>query len=92
MFTTRDGRPLDSPNTTKDFQELLAKAGLPRPRFHDFRHAFATELIGQGEELAAVSKLLGRIARGAGGPSGRIGAHQVSTRQEDGASPRSTLM
>jgi integrase len=40
-------------------QRLLVDAGLPRVRFHALRHAFATTLLADGEDLANVSKLLG---------------------------------
>ena len=36
-----------------------AAAGLPRQRFHDLRHCFATLMLEDGEELAVVSKALG---------------------------------
>jgi integrase len=36
-----------------------AAAGLPRVRFHALRHAFATTLLADGEDIANVSKLLG---------------------------------
>jgi hypothetical protein len=37
----------------------LAAAGLPRQRFHDLRHAYATLMLEDGEELATVSRSLG---------------------------------
>ena len=58
-FTTPSGRPLDSRNVTQDFQAALARAGLPRVRFHDLRHSAATILLEQGEELGVVSRILG---------------------------------
>jgi integrase len=33
--------------------------GLPRQRFHDLRHAYATLMLEAGEELAVVSRSLG---------------------------------
>jgi integrase len=59
VFTTSIGRPLDSRNVTQDFQEALARVGLPRQRFHDMRHAYATMMLEDGEELAVVSRSLG---------------------------------
>ncbi len=59
VFTSRSGRPLDSVNVTHDFQAALERAGLPHQRFHDLRHACATLLIEDGEELGVVSRILG---------------------------------
>jgi integrase len=59
VFATRSGRPLSSRNVTRDLQTALARVGLPRQRFHDLRHACATLLLEDGEELAVVSRILG---------------------------------
>ena len=59
VFTTRDGSPLDSRNVTRDLQAALENLGLPRQRFHDLRHAYATLMIEAGEDLAVVSRSLG---------------------------------
>jgi len=52
-------RQLDSRNVTKAFQRNLANAGLPHQRFHDLRHACATLLLEDGEDLGVVSRILG---------------------------------
>lgn len=59
VFATPQGRPLDTRNVTRGFQAALARAGLPRQRFHDLRHAFATLMIEDGEDLSVVSRILG---------------------------------
>jgi integrase len=59
VFTTPTGRALDGVNVTHEFQRALERAGLPRQRFHDLRHAHATLLIEGGVELAVVSRALG---------------------------------
>lgn len=41
-FTTSVGTPLDSGRVTRRLQQLLAAGGLPRLRFHDLRHGYAT--------------------------------------------------
>ncbi len=58
MFATGVGTALDAGRVTKALQQALVAAGLPRQRFHDLRHAYAT-LLEAGEELVLVSKALG---------------------------------
>jgi integrase len=64
VFATRQGGPLDSRNVTTDLQRALADAGLPRQRFHDLRHAFATLQLSSGAELYEVSRALGHASIG----------------------------
>ncbi len=59
VFSSRTGTALDSRNVTTDLQATLARLGLPRQRFHDLRHAYATLMLEAGEELAVVSRSLG---------------------------------
>ncbi|CAN5296302.1 hypothetical protein BH24CHL7_BH24CHL7_04500 [soil metagenome] len=59
ICTTPRGTALDTRNVTGALQAALERAGLPRVTFHSLRHACATLLIEQGEELAVVSRLLG---------------------------------
>jgi integrase len=59
VFATAVGSPLNASNVTHAFQADLARAGLPRQRFHDLRHAFATLQLEDGEELAVISRMLG---------------------------------
>jgi integrase len=59
IFTTTRGTALDSRNVTRYLQRHLARLGLPRQRFHDLRHAFATLMVESGEDLGTVSRILG---------------------------------
>lgn len=59
VFASSVGSPLNASNVTHSFQADLARAGLPRQRFHDLRHAFATLQLEDGEELAVISRMLG---------------------------------
>ena len=59
VFASKNGTPLMARNVTRDFHAALARAGVDRRRFHDLRHTFATLLLGEGVDLAVVSKALG---------------------------------
>jgi integrase len=59
VFTTAVGTPLDGRNVTHELQTALHRAGLPRQRFHDLRHAYATLMLEDGEDVAVVSRSLG---------------------------------
>ena len=59
VFPSSTGTPLDSRNVTHALQDALRRAGLPRQRFHDLRHAYATLMLEDGEELAVISRSLG---------------------------------
>lgn len=59
VFAHADGRPMQGWTAYQILQRVLAAAGLPRVRFHALRHAFATTLLADGEDIANVSKLLG---------------------------------
>jgi len=62
VFSTADGSPLHSVNVTLGFQRALRRLGLPRRRFHDLRHTFATLALEAGEDLAMVSRALGHAS------------------------------
>ena len=59
VFCRPDGTPLDPKWMNRTLARLLARAGLPRMRFHDLRHTFATLLMQLGESPKTVSQLLG---------------------------------
>ena len=59
VFASSIGSPLDSRNVTHALQAALIRAGLPRQRFRDLRHAYATLMLEDGEELAVISRSLG---------------------------------
>lgn len=90
VFTTEGRRDnagqavfLDPKNVTTSFQAQLAAAGLPRMRFHDLRHAYATLMLAAGVPLRVISESLGHtsIATTAG-----VYAHVLPDLQRDAAS------
>jgi integrase len=59
VFASTIGTPMEPRNVNRRFEELRRSAGLDWLRLHDLRHAFATFLLDQGEELRTVMELLG---------------------------------
>jgi len=62
-FPDRNGGPIDGDNLrTRVFYPLLEKADVPRTRFHDIRHTFASLLLVQGEPLHYVKEQMGHAS------------------------------
>lgn len=59
MFASTIGTPLDGSNVTHRLHAILERAGLPRMRFHDLRHASASLLLAQGVSPRVVMEMLG---------------------------------
>lgn len=60
VFPTQTGKPMDAGNLLyRSFKPLLAKAGLPKIRFHDLRYSAATLLMRKGIHPKIVSEILG---------------------------------
>jgi integrase len=59
VFASKNGEPLDTPTVTRTFQAALRRADLPRQPFHHLRHASATLMLEDGQELVVVSRTLG---------------------------------
>ena len=60
VFSSRTGTSMDADNLVQRyFEPLLKRAGLPRVRFHDLRHTFATVLLVGGTHPKVVQEMLG---------------------------------
>jgi integrase len=59
VFTTALGTPQEPRNVNRHFAGVLRAARLPHQRFHDLRHACATLLLAQGQDLKVVQEILG---------------------------------
>ena len=59
VFPRDDGRPRDPNNVLKKLQAALKRAGIPRMRLHDLRHAHASHLIADGVSPKVVQERLG---------------------------------
>ena len=59
VFANEVGKPIDGRNLVRrGFEPLLARAALPRVRFHDLRHTAATLLLGQARGTAICAAVL----------------------------------
>ncbi|MEX2045976.1 MAG: site-specific integrase [Chloroflexota bacterium] len=60
VYANAVGRPVNASNLLHQrFHPLLKRADLPRIRFHDLRHTYATIALGRGVPLKVVSDTLG---------------------------------
>lgn len=59
VFATRAGQPVDGRNLNRWFEEAVARAGVPRIRFHDLRHSAASLMLAQGVPPRTVQGILG---------------------------------
>jgi integrase len=63
IFVNEKGTVLDGHNFVRRvFEPALRRAGLPKIRFHDLRHSFASLLIAQGEHPKLISEQLGHAS------------------------------
>ncbi len=59
VFTSEVGTPIDPRKCDREFKGVFDSAGVPRVRFHDLRHTFATFLLAEGTPARVVMELLG---------------------------------
>jgi integrase len=67
---------------TRAFQDQLARSGLPRMRFHDLRHAYATIMLAAGVPLQVISASLGHTSVAT---TAAVYAHVLPELQRDAA-------
>ena len=60
----RTGEVREGPAVTRQLHRIQQRAGLPRIRFHDLRHTFATLMLEQGVDIKTVSQMLGHTDAG----------------------------
>ncbi|WP_455582851.1 tyrosine-type recombinase/integrase [Dysosmobacter sp.] len=64
VFPAPTGGPMSPDSVLHMLQRVLKRAGLPRIRFHDLRHTFATLALQNGVDVKTVSGMLGHYSAG----------------------------
>ena len=64
VFPGSTGGPMSPDSVLHMLHRVLKRAGLPRVRFHDLRHTFATLALQNGVDVKTVSGMLGHFSAG----------------------------
>lgn len=64
VFPSPNGGPISPDSVNNMLKRVLARAGIPRVRFHDLRHTFATVALQNGVDIKTVSGMLGHFSAG----------------------------
>ena len=64
VFPSPTGGPISPDSVLHMLHRVLKRAGLPRIRFHDLRHTFATMALQNGVDVKTVSSMLGHCSAG----------------------------
>ena len=64
VFPSPNGGPISPDSVNNMLKRVLARAGIPKVRFHDLRHTFATIALQNGVDIKTVSGILGHFSAG----------------------------
>ncbi len=64
VFPSPTGGPISPDSVNNMLKRVLARAGIPKVRFHDLRHTFATVALQNGVDIKTVSGMLGHFSAG----------------------------
>ena len=64
VFPSPNGGPTSPDSVNNMLKRVLARAGIPKVRFHDLRHTFATIALQNGVDIKTVSGMLGHFSAG----------------------------
>lgn len=64
VLPSPNGGPISPDSVNNMLHRVLDRAGIPRVRFHDMRHTFATLALQNGVDIKTVSGMLGHFSAG----------------------------
>ena len=64
IFPSPNGGSISPDSVNNMLKRVLARAGIPKVRFHDLRHTFATIALQNGVDIKTVSGMLGHFSAG----------------------------
>ena len=64
IFPSPNGGPISPDSVNNMLKRVLERAGIPKVRFHDLRHTFATLALQNGVDIKTVSGMLGHFSAG----------------------------
>ena len=64
VFPSPNGGPISPDSVRHMLHRVLERAGIPKVRFHDLRHTFATIALQNGVDIKTVSGMLGHFSAG----------------------------
>ena len=64
IFPSPNGGPSSPDSVNNMLKRVLARAGIPKVRFHDLRHTFATIALQNGVDIKTLSSMLGHFSPG----------------------------
>jgi len=64
VFPSPNGGPISPDSVNNMLKRILERAGIPKVRFHDLRHTFATIALQNGVDIKTVSGMLGHFSAG----------------------------
>ena len=64
IFPSPNGGPISPDSVNNMLKRVLARAGIPKVRFHDLRYTLATIALQNGVDIKTVSGMLGHFSAG----------------------------
>lgn len=79
ILTRPNGLPLDETHISRQFNLIVAGFNMPHQRFHDLRHAAATNMHQLTGDFFTIGEILGHSLKGIGNTLGFIGGLEAVT-------------